>query len=38
MLKQSKRVISSLLIKSMMPFSRSDIINVPPSKYADHRK
>ena len=37
MINQSRRIVSSLLIKSMVPFSRSDLINVPPAKYADHR-
>lgn len=38
MISQSKRLISSLLMKSMMPFCRSDLINVPPAKYANHRQ
>lgn len=38
MISQSKGLIYSLIIKSTRAFSRSDIINVPPAKYADHRK
>ena len=37
MINQSKKIVNNLIIKSMMPFSRSDLINVPPAKYADQR-
>ena len=37
MINHSKKIVNNLIIKSMMPFSRSDLINVPPAKYAEHR-
>jgi hypothetical protein len=37
MINQSKRLVNNIITKSMMPFSRSDLINIPPAKYADHR-
>jgi hypothetical protein len=37
MISQTRKAVSGLLIKSMAPFSRSDLINVPPPKYANHR-